>query len=120
MINTKDGYIYMSNKFISSKIELLQKKREKTPKIAQKERFFSIIQFKFCGFMSLIMYLHMLCRSSMNPLIWRFFKHYFCESNGNLIFLDKICKARVQKRQYFFCGEFCRGDRSNLPPKDQS
>ena len=49
--------------------------------------------------MALSTYLHMVCRSTINPLIWRFFKHYFCENNGKIDFSDKICTARVQKRQ---------------------
>ena len=49
--------------------------------------------------MALSMYLHMLCRSAINPLIWRFSKHYFSVKIGKIDFSDKICKARVQKRQ---------------------
>ena len=48
--------------------------------------------------MALTMYLHMLCRFDINPFIWRFLKHYFCEKNGKIDFWDKICTARVQKR----------------------
>ena len=52
--------------------------------------------------MALSMYLHMLCMSAINPLTWRFSKLYFCEKIGKIDFSDKICTARVQKRQYFF------------------
>ena len=55
--------------------------------------------------MALSMYLHMLCRSAINPLILIFSKNYFCEKNGKLDFSHKICTARVQKRQYFFFAE---------------
>ena len=52
--------------------------------------------------MALSMYLHMLRRSAINPLIWRFSKHYFCEKNGKIDFPDKMCTARIRKHQYFF------------------
>ena len=52
--------------------------------------------------MALRMYLHKLCRSAINPLIRTFSKHYFCEKSARIDFLDKMCTARVQKRQYFF------------------
>ena len=49
--------------------------------------------------MVLSMYLHMLCRSTINPLIWRFSKHYFCEKSVKIDFSNKIFTTRVQKRQ---------------------
>ena len=60
--------------------------------------------------MALSMYL--LCRYDVNPLIWRFSKHFFLEKNEIMDILDKMCTARVQKREMFFRGEFCTADKS--------
>ena len=65
--------------------------------------------------MALTMYLHMLCRFDINPFIWGFSKHYFCEKNGKIDFWDKICTARVQKRQ--FAGDFAEQTSQTYLPR---
>ena len=71
--------------------------------------------------MALSMYLHMLCRSAINTLIWRFSKHYFCEKNGKIDFSDKICTACVQKRQqFFFAGNFAEQTSQTYLPRVQA